>query len=82
MRSSPQNSKSQNESDAFPPWGAFFLVEIKLKVTELVVNCVTSCHLLSKLRGARQRRKFIRLERPTWRAFGGEGLCTSAVYIR
>ena len=36
----------------FPLLGAFLHVEIALKVTEFVVNCVTSCHSQSKLPGA------------------------------
>ena len=58
-----QNSKSHLTSFASPRWGAFLLVEIALEVTELVVNCVTSSHWQSKLRGACQKSSLFRLKR-------------------
>ena len=60
---SAQDSKSRITSACSPLWGAFLLVEIQLQVTELVVNCVTSCHLQSKLCWACQKKSSIRLER-------------------
>ena len=58
-----KNSKSHLTSVASPLWGAFLLVEIALYVTELVVNCVTSCHWHSKLPGACQKSSLFRLKR-------------------
>ena len=44
---SAQNSKSRITSASSPLLGAFLLVEIKLQVTEVVVNCarVVICNL-------------------------------------
>ena len=47
------NSISRLKSAASPQWGAILHVEIALQVTEVVVNCVTSCHSQPKIPGAR-----------------------------
>ena len=64
---SAPNSISRLISAASPLWGAFLHVEIALQVTEIVVNCVTSCHSQRKLPGAFRYGVLLRLQKPTLR---------------